>query len=206
MISQEFVKSIASAVTKELFEGGPGSGNWSHKGRPGHRGGSLVGGGKGKGAGGGGISAHVVKPGVHASTFYDKSGGLKTSDYRKLTDTQKIAVLRHGVQKYKEAYVPKAKQVGMSASALGANKKVGALEGMRRAALSKAKSEKSGSKEERAAMHIAISLQQRVRQMAGQLKASGQKVAGSVTGTGARVTGAALTAVKTAERQPGARG
>jgi hypothetical protein len=269
MESQELVKGIASEVRKELFEGGAGSGNWGHKGRPGHRGGSLGGGGgkgggisahkageekdkasgaglghpanfggakgflsvtrqsKAKGnlpsksaewaaelaafkarqkGGGSGISAHVVKPGVHASTFYDKSGGLKTSEYRKLTDSQKSAVLRHGVQKYKEEYVPKGKQGGMSAQALGTNKKVGALEGMRRAAMSKAKSEKSGSKEERASLHIAISLQQRVSQMASQLKTSGQKLGGSAKRTGAQVTGAALTAVKNAERQPGARG
>jgi hypothetical protein len=275
---QALISGIAIAALKGIFEGGAGSGNWGHKGRPGHRGGSLGGGGgggisahvagsaggasrysvsvtqmkkgqsvtvggehgtimslghehakvhfpksdevkwvsykelagsggKGKGAGGGGgIFPHVVKPGVHASTFYDKSGGLKTSDYRKLTDSQKTSVLRHGVQKYKEGYVPKAKQGSMSAQALESNKKVGALEGMRRAAINKAKSEKSGSKGERAALHVAISLQQRARGLFGQLKASGEKTVGSVKGAGGKVTGAALIAAKTAERQPGAGG
>jgi len=47
MLNQELVKNIASEVKKGLFEGGPGSGNWGHKGRPGHRVGSLGGGGKG---------------------------------------------------------------------------------------------------------------------------------------------------------------
>jgi hypothetical protein len=197
---QALISGIAIAALKGIFEGGAGSGNWGHKGRPGHRGGSLGGGG------GGGISAHVVKPGVHASTFYDKSGGLKTSGYRKLTDSQKTSVLRHGVQKYKEGYVPKAKQGGMSAQALESNKKVGALEGMRRAAINKAKSEKSGSKGERASLHVAISLQQRARGLFGQLKASGEKTVGSVKGAGGKVTGAALIAAKTAERQPGAGG
>ncbi len=188
MVNEELVKSIASEVRKELFEGGPGSGNWGHKGRPGYRGGSAGGGGgKDKGAG---ISAHIVKPGVHASTFYDKSGDLKTSEYRKLTDIQKTAVLRHGVQKYKEAYVPKAQQGKLSVAELAANKKIGALEGMRRAALAGAKSAKSGSKEERASLHIAISLQQRASGLMGQLKAGGEKVAAGVRTGSAKTAGA----------------
>lgn len=190
MISEELVKSIASEVRKELFDGGPGSGNWGHKGRPGHRGGSTGGGGKGKAAGGSGISAHIVKPGVHANTFYDKSGGLKTSEYRKLTDIQKTAVLRHGVQKYKEAYVAKGQQGKLSAGGLAANKKIGALEGMRRAALNNAKQAKSESKEERAALHIAISLQQRVNGLMGQLKVGGEKIAAGVKTGSAKTAGA----------------
>jgi hypothetical protein len=35
------VKDMSSEVLAALFEGGPGSGNWGHKGRPGRRGGSL---------------------------------------------------------------------------------------------------------------------------------------------------------------------
>lgn len=35
------VKDISADVLSALFEGGAGSGNWGHKGRPGHRGGSL---------------------------------------------------------------------------------------------------------------------------------------------------------------------
>jgi len=35
------VKEIAAYVIFALFEGGPGSGNWGHKGRLGKRGGSL---------------------------------------------------------------------------------------------------------------------------------------------------------------------
>ena len=35
------VKDISSGVLADLFEGGAGSGNWGHKGRPGRRGGSL---------------------------------------------------------------------------------------------------------------------------------------------------------------------
>lgn len=35
------VKDISSEVLADLFEGGAGSGNWGHKGRPGKRGGSL---------------------------------------------------------------------------------------------------------------------------------------------------------------------
>lgn len=200
MVNQEFVKSVASEVVNGLFEGGTGSGNWGHKGRPGHRGGSLGGAGKGKGAG---ISAHVVKPGIHASTFYDKSGGLKTSEYKKLTDNQKAAVLKHGIQKYKENYVPKAKQGEMSEKALAANRQVGALEGMRRAALSKAKGLETGSKEWRAATHVAISLQERAKAIAAQLKASSSKALGSARGAGSQVIGAGLGAIRTAERQPG---
>ena len=35
------VKEISNEVLKNLFEGGPGSGHWGHKGGPGLRGGSL---------------------------------------------------------------------------------------------------------------------------------------------------------------------
>jgi hypothetical protein len=35
------VKDISADVLSALFEGGGGSGNWGHKGRPGKRGGSL---------------------------------------------------------------------------------------------------------------------------------------------------------------------
>ena len=35
------VKDISAEVIADLFEGGAGSGNWGHKGRPGKRGGSL---------------------------------------------------------------------------------------------------------------------------------------------------------------------
>ncbi len=44
--------ALIKDLTAEILEGGPGSGNFGHKGRPGHRGGSA--------AGGGGISAHVA--------------------------------------------------------------------------------------------------------------------------------------------------
>jgi len=201
MVNQEFVKNIASDVTKELFEGGPGSGNWGHKGRPGHRGGSLP---KGSGGGKGGIAAHVVKAGVHASTFYDKSGGLKISEYKKLTSNQKTTVLKHGVQSYKEKYIPKAQQGGLDAKGIAANKKVGALEGMRRAALNKVKEAERNAKvslgglrdrwmkEQRAAMHVAISLQTRAAQVANSMR----------QGT-AKIAVASSAAAKTAERQPG---
>ncbi len=48
------MKDIATEVNSGLFEGGAGSGNYGHKGRPGHRGGSLPGGGQK-------VSAHVAK-------------------------------------------------------------------------------------------------------------------------------------------------
>jgi hypothetical protein len=64
----KFVESIVDEVKKELLlEGGAGSGNWGHKGRPGHRGGSLPGGGKS------GVSAHEV-PSVSSSRM---AGRLK---------------------------------------------------------------------------------------------------------------------------------
>ena len=69
--------------------------------------------------------------------------------------------------------------------------------------MNKAKSEKSGSKEERAALHVAISLQQRVKSMVSQLKASGSKALGSTKGIGSKMVGAGLSAIRTAERQPG---
>ena len=50
----KLVESILSEVKAELFEGGSGSGNWGHKGRPGKRGGSLP--TKGKS-----IMAHIIK-------------------------------------------------------------------------------------------------------------------------------------------------
>jgi len=39
--SYTLIKDISSEVLTMLSEGGPGSGNWGHKGRPGMRGGSL---------------------------------------------------------------------------------------------------------------------------------------------------------------------
>jgi len=189
------VSDIATAVLESLFaEGGGGSGNWGHKGRPGHLGGSLGGGGKGKGAGGAAVAAVGGGAGgagkLSAGKFFGAGGALKVSDYKKLGGSQKAAVLQHGVTQYKERYVPKAKQAGMSAAALSANKKVGALEGMRRAALNKSKG--LFGKEQRAGLHIAISLQQRASQVAGAMKASTSRVAV-----------ASLVAAKVAERQPG---
>ena len=55
MGTYELVKDIAAEVSAALLEGGPGSGNWGHKGRPGKRGGSAPGGGKR-----GDVSAHAV--------------------------------------------------------------------------------------------------------------------------------------------------
>jgi hypothetical protein len=54
VIVDNLVESILSEVKAELFEGGSGSGNWGHKGRPGKRGGSLP--TKGKS-----IMAHILK-------------------------------------------------------------------------------------------------------------------------------------------------
>lgn len=172
MVKQEFVKSVASEVMKGLFEGGPGSGNWGHKGRPGHRGGSLGGGGKGTGAG---ISAHKITAGgqrIHAREYYNAMGKLDTSNYRKLSDANKTQVLKHGIQKFTEMYIPKAQQGRLDDKGLVANRKIGALEGMRRAALGKAKGLETGSKEWRAATHVAISLQERARAMFSEIKVS----------------------------------
>jgi len=239
MINQEFVKSIVSEVKVRLFEGGAGSGNWGHKGRPGMRGGSLGGGrksgaaksgkttGKGWGelpkaramtsnekkfwekfrkerVGGSGISAHKVTVGgekIHAREFYNARGKLDTANYSKLSGANKTQVLKHGIQKYNESYIPKAQQGKLDANGLSANKKIGALEGMRRAAVNKAKG--STGKESRAAMHVAISLQARANAVFSQIKASGSKAVGSAKGAGSQVVGAGLTAVKTAARPVG---
>lgn len=40
-VKYAIVKDISTDVLAGLFEGGAGSGNWGHKGRPGKRGGSL---------------------------------------------------------------------------------------------------------------------------------------------------------------------
>jgi hypothetical protein len=40
-VDYAIVKDISADVLSALFEGGAGSGNWGHKGRPGKRGGSL---------------------------------------------------------------------------------------------------------------------------------------------------------------------
>ena len=273
-ITKFVIKEIAESVLKDLLhEGGPGSGNWGHKGRPGKMGGSTSGGGKKSGdvkahvvsggqivkdqhgvqhfiphpkgatpegvkkevgsalkaAGGdkvkavvkvgnqmkamqrqgmqgsamyanlkgardqlrvGGpksdILAHVVgtKGGqkVHASTFYDKSGGIARSQYSKLTPSQKQAVLSHGVSKYKEQYVPKAGQGKMSDADKATNAKVGGYEGMRRAALARAKNAPKGSSEWRSIMHIAIQMQQKVSQVKGSASVAGSKVSSAVFG------------------------
>jgi hypothetical protein len=41
LYTYQFVKDISFEVINSIFEGGPGSGHWGHKGRPGYRGGSL---------------------------------------------------------------------------------------------------------------------------------------------------------------------
>jgi len=135
------------------------------------RGGKKVGTSEGSGdaktyyaAKGKGISAHKISVGgqrIHAKNFYTVTGKLDTANYRKLSDANKTQILKHGLQKYSELYIPKANQGKLSAERLEINKKVGALEGMRRAALSKTKGLEAGSKEWRAATHVAISLQER---------------------------------------------
>jgi hypothetical protein len=60
---------------------------------------------------------------------------------------------------------------------------------MRRAALNKSKG--LSGKEQRAGLHIAISLQARVTQLAGSIKASSSKVAGAVMGAAKTVAAAA---------------
>jgi len=273
---QTFVESIVSEVKAAIFEGGAGSGNWGHKGRPGMRGGSLGGGGGGKGVsphvvavngkkawgggmhkvgtkvshasnlklsggvvigtqagigkipsrnkvkwpdgsttfatpnaliptgGRGGISAHKITVGgekSHARDYYNAAGKLDAANYSKLSGANKAQVLKHGIQKYTESYVPKAQQGKLDANGLSANKKIGALEGMRRSAVNNAKN--STGKESRAAMHVAISLQVKAIEVVGQLKASGSRAAGAATGLGSKVVGAGLTAVRIAERPVG---
>ena len=132
-----------------------------------------VGGGKGKGSG---ISAHKITVGkqrIHARNFYNAMGKLDTSNYRKLSDSNKTQVLKHGIQKFTEMYIPRAQQGRLDAKGLETNRKIGALEGMRRAALSKAKGFETGSKEWRAATHVAISLQERARMAFGGTKLIG---------------------------------
>ena len=146
--------------------------------------------------GGGGISPHIVgtKGGekVHASTFYDKSGGLNRAQYSKLTPNQKAAVLSHGVSKYKEQYVPKAGQGKMNDAQKAQNRKVGEFEGIRRATLQRASKTSKGSGEWRALMHIAIQMQQKIGQQKGNVQTAGSKVASAVIG-----------AVRSSAQQPG---
>jgi len=71
MEMENLATSIAGEVISDLFEGGAGSGNWGHKGRPGMRGGSLGGGGKG-----GGISAHKVSGGAGAGKITGNKGAV----------------------------------------------------------------------------------------------------------------------------------
>jgi hypothetical protein len=95
----KIVESIVDEVKKELLlEGGPGSGHFGHKGRPGLRGGSLP---------GGRISAHgftgvgdwIVKRGVHVSasrsekkTLYDSFKSVPVS-HLKLSGVKTITVM-----------------------------------------------------------------------------------------------------------------
>lgn len=80
----KFVESIADEVKKELLlEGGPGSGNWGHKGRPGHRGGSL---------GGGGISGHQM---VRSSQMADWLKSEMVGQGKKFGPGEAVALVRN---------------------------------------------------------------------------------------------------------------
>jgi hypothetical protein len=82
----KFVESIADQVKKELLlEGGPGSGYWGHKGRPGRRGGSVP---------GGGISAHTT--GIE-KRVYSRAMALKLRSKGITSASDALAYLR---QKY----------------------------------------------------------------------------------------------------------
>ena len=184
-----FISRLAEEVLRGIFEGGPGSGNWGHKGRPGMRGGSAPGGGLAFRVKGGMPKSLGAAALVDFGKYYTSSGGLKVNEYKQLSDDVKTSVLKHGIMSYKEQYIPKAQQGGLSKEAIEVNKKIGAIEGMRRVALKKA--EGLSGKEQRAAYHIAVSLQERAMRLAGEMKAKASEV-----GAGTAAT------VRAAEAQP----
>jgi len=80
----KFVESIVEEVKKELLlEGGPGSGNFGHKGRPGMRGGSLP---------GGGIAGHGA---IGSSQMADWLKGEMAGQGKKFGLGEAVAVLRN---------------------------------------------------------------------------------------------------------------
>jgi hypothetical protein len=184
-----FISRLAEEVLSDIFEGGPGSGHWGHAGRPGMRGGSAPGGGVAFRVKGGLPKSLGAAALVDFGKYYTSSGGLKINEYKQLSEDMKMSVLKHGVESYKEHYIPKAQQGGLSKEAIELNKKIGALEGMRRSALKKA--EGLSGKEQRAAYHIAVSLQERAMRLAGEMKTKASEV-----GAGTAAT------VRAAEAQP----
>lgn len=74
------VKDISTKVIASLFEGGFGSGNWGHKGRPGRRGGSLGGGGRG-------ISAHQVRGGAKSAIDKTVVGNMVANLEKRAADS-----------------------------------------------------------------------------------------------------------------------
>lgn len=181
--------AVTRPLWKGILEGGPGSGNWGHRGRPGMRGGSLPGGGLMYRVKGGPPKSLGAAALIDYGEYYTASGGLNMKEYKTLSDDMKLSVLRHGIESYQEKYIPKAQQGGLSPEALDLNKKIGALEGMRRSALNKAKG--LTGKEERAAYPIALSLQTRAQEFASKMKE-----------TGSQVTAGTIATARAAEAQP----
>jgi hypothetical protein len=80
--------AIAKDITSEIVEGGAGSGNWDHKGRPGHVGGSLP--------GGGGVHAHAFGGPSYPSgnPVYPPGGSVAPPLPRRRTSAEMARYLR----------------------------------------------------------------------------------------------------------------
>jgi hypothetical protein len=81
------IENLAKGIIDHLFEGGPGSGNWAHAGRPGEIGGSSPGGG-GSSAGARGI--------LGRAKGLDRSGGFSFRPWGSKTPKDGYIVSRKG--------------------------------------------------------------------------------------------------------------
>jgi hypothetical protein len=99
---------------------------------------------------------------------YFASGMLKEAEYKALGESQgakKIAILKWGLNQYKERYVEKKNApagIWGDPEFMVMNKAIGAQEGVRRAMISRAGRYDEGTKEQRQQYRIALNIQQRM--------------------------------------------
>jgi len=151
-----------------LFKmGTAASGNRGHSGRPGKRGGSVASGKR---------KPSAARLGLAREMGFSFTGKLDESAYSKLSAADKVKALKKEIKNYKEQYVPKVKQKRAISKLstknkkkwLDSNKRIGALEGMRRAMLTRG--DKTSRVEQRKYYHFSIKLGENAMNVKSSMK------------------------------------